>query len=676
MFAFIAGGFEIFENFADVARRRLSSGLGTGFCLSDYGTFCVQLRASPCYDQFRAHVRSNVRRVQLIDGSNDTTPVQLRQSSYDVVQLRREIRNSVPDCDLEVWWGEGWVANTLTYLFALTQLEATNEKIQHAQRLLILLYLSASSLCSAEVTTTDVCVYGGTASGVVTAVQVARMGKSVVLIEPGKNIGGMTSGGLGNTDIGKQVSIGGLTREFYQSIRTWYQDPQHWTFQKSDQYQAKGDRVTDDAWFVFEPHVAELKLQELIKGAEVPVVYGERLDLVKGVEKEGSKITSIRMESGREFAAQMFIDCTYEGDLMAKAGVSYTVGREPNSQYKEKINGVQTTEPSRKGPRPLDPYLVPGDPASGVVKMLQPDVVGEDGDGDKRIQAYNYRLCLTSVPENRVPFEKPEDYDESEFELLFRWFEAGNTRNLPLGSNPIPNNKTDTNKAGWISTDYIGMADDYPDGDYQKRKEITDAHIRYHKGFLWTLANHPRVPEDIRRRASKLGLPKDEFVDNDHFPFQLYVREGRRMLGRMVMTEHELRKKPKVEDPVAMGSYGMDSHPTQLWVDDEGALHADTPKWTGVGAPYGISYRAITPKAEECSNLLVPICISASHSAYGSIRMEPVYMMLGQASATAAVLAIDGKSAVQEVSYQTLKERLLKDKQILANPKKERKEAK
>ena len=535
---------------------------------------------------------------------------------------------------------------------------------------LVLAQLFTSTTCIAEETTTDVCVYGGTAAGVVTAVQVARMGKSVVLIEPGRHIGGMTSGGLGNTDIGKQASIGGVTREFYQSIRKWYQDPAHWKFQNKDDYKWKGDRVVEDAWFVFEPHVAELKLNEMLKEAKVSVVFGERLDLNDGVIKEGTTIQSIRMESGRVFTAKQFIDCTYEGDLMAKAGVSYVIGREPNSQYGEKINGVQTTEPSRLGPKPLDPYVVPGDPSSGVIKGLQPDVVGKDGDGDTRVQAYNYRLCLTSVPENRVPFEKPEGYDESEFELLFRWLEAGNTRNVPLGSNSIPNAKTDTNKAGWISTDYIGMGDDYPDADYARRKEITDAHIRYHKGFLWTLANHPRVPEKVRRRAAKLGFAKDEFADTDHFPFQLYVREGRRMLGPIVMTENELRKKPKVKDPVALGSYGMDSHPTQLWVDKEGALHADTPKWTGVGKPYGISYRAITPKANECSNLLVPICISASHSAYGSIRMEPVYMMLGQAAATAAVLSIDANQSVQDVPYEKLSERLIKDGQILKAGKK------
>ena len=535
---------------------------------------------------------------------------------------------------------------------------------------LVLVQLFTCTICIAEETTTDVCVYGGTAAGVVTAVQVARMGKTVALIEPGQHVGGMTSGGLGNTDIGKQISIGGVTREFYQSIRSWYQDPAHWKFQSKDDYKWKGDRVVEDAWFVFEPHVAELKLNEMLKEAKVSVVFGERLDLNNGVVKEDATIKSIRMESGQVFTAKVFIDCSYEGDLMAKAGVSYVIGREPNSQYGESINGVQTTEPARRGPRPLDPYVVPGDPNSGVLKQLQPDVVGKDGDGDKRVQAYNYRLCLTSVKENLVPFEKPEGYDESEYELLFRWLEAGGSKNVPLGSNPIPNAKTDTNKAGWVSTDYIGMGDEYPDADYAKRKEITDAHIRYHKGFLWSLANHPRVPEGVRRRAAKLGFAKDEFSDTGHFPFQLYVREGRRMLGPVVMTENELRKKPKVKDPVALGSYGMDSHPTQLWVDADGALHADTPKWTGVGKPYGISYRSITPKAEECSNLLVPICISSSHSAYGSIRMEPVYMMLGQAAATAAVLSVDADQSVQEVPYKKLSERLVKDGQILKAGKK------
>jgi len=518
-----------------------------------------------------------------------------------------------------------------------------------------------------QVTETDICIYGGTASGVVAAVQASRMGKSVVIIEPGKFVGGMTSSGLGRTDVGRQYTIGGVAREFYQSIAEWYKDPEHWKYETRDEFLAKASkgRVATDALFVFEPHVANIKLNEMLDKAAVPVVFGERLDLNGGVKKDGSRIVSIRMESGRTFVAKVFVDCSYEGDLMAKAGVSYTVGREGNAMYNEKINGVQNKEPARIGDKPLDPFVVPGDSTSGLIKGLVPaESVANEGDGDKMVQAYNYRLCLTSQPDNRVPFDKPEGYDESEYELLFRWLEAGNTKGLPLGSHPIPNKKTDTNKAGWVSTDYMGHADDYPDADYETRAKIINDHLRYTKGFLWTLANHPRVPENIRRRASKLGFAKDEFADNGNFPSQLYVRETRRMIGQLVMTEHQLRNSPKVSDPIALGSYGMDSHPTQIWVDKDGALHADTPKWTGV-PPYGISYRAIIPKEKECSNLLVTCCVSASHSAYGSIRMEPVYMMLGQSAATAAALAIDKKISIHQLPYNELKARLLADKQIL-----------
>lgn len=520
--------------------------------------------------------------------------------------------------------------------------------------------------CSAEEVNKDVCIYGGTAAGVIAAVQTARMGQSVVLVEPSQHVGGVSSGGLGYTDVGNPNTISGITREFYQNLHQWYQDPKHWNFQTQSKFmeKAKGKRVASDAMFIFEPHVAELQFNKMLVDAGVTVVLGERLDLDNGVEKKGSHIVSIRMESGRVFAAKVFIDCSYEGDLMAKAKVSYTLGRESNSVYGESINGVQTKEKARRGSEALDPFVIPGDSTSGVIDGLQLKLIGKDGDGDKRVQAYNYRLCLTNKSENKVPFDKPDAYDEKEFELLFRWLEAGNTRGLPVGLNGIPNAKTDSNKAGWVSTDYIGHSDEYPDANYAEREQIIKDHIRYTKGFLWTLANHPRVPKAVRLRASVWGYAKDEFLDNGHFPHQLYVREARRMLGEMVMTENELKKRRKVNDAVAQGSYGMDSHPTQLWVDKLGALHADTPKWTGVGS-YGISYRAITPKADECSNLLVPVCMSASHSAYGSIRMEPVYMMLGQAAATAAVLAVKKNTSVQNVSYKKLRKQLLKDGQLV-----------
>lgn len=510
----------------------------------------------------------------------------------------------------------------------------------------------------------DVVVYGGTSSGVIAAIQVARMGKSVVLVEPGNHVGGMTTGGLGSTDTGKKETISGVAREFYQNIQEWYKNPEHWKYQTVQEFTIKenGRRISSDAMFVFEPHVAEIIFHQMLSDAGVPVVFGERLDLEKGVQKNNGRIDSIRMESGRLFSAKVFLDCSYEGDLMAEAGVAYTFGREGNAKYGEEVNGVNTEESARRGKKPLDPFVIPGKPSSGLIRGLQADVIGNEGDGDSLIQAYNYRLCLTDHSANKVPFEKPDGYDEQDFELLFRWLEVGGSSNLPLGLSVIPNAKTDSNKAGWISTDYIGHADDYPDSDYATRDQIIDDHVRYTKGLLWTLANHPRIPEKIRRKASAWGFAKDEFLDNDHFPRQLYVREARRMVGAMVMTEHELRKRHKVIDPIGVGSYGMDSHPTQLWVDKQGALRADTPPWTGVG-PYGISYRALTPKAEECKNLLVPVCLSASHSAIGSLRMEPVYMMLGQSAATAAVLAGDD-IAVQDVPYQKLRQQLLSDGQI------------
>jgi len=402
----------------------------------------------------------------------------------------------------------------------------------------------------------------------------------------------------------------------------------------------------------------------MIKESNVNVIRGENLDLKNGVKKNGEKIISIKMESGLVFKAKVFIDCTYEGDLMAKSGVDYTVGRESNSEYGEKLNGVQNKEPGRIGKRPLDPFIIPGDSTSGLIDGLQPRCIGKQGEGDKMVQAYNYRLCLTNVPENRVPFDKPKGYNKKEYELLFRWLEAGNTKGLPFGTSPMPNKKTDTNKAGWVSTDYIGKVDSYPDADYVEREKIINAHICYTKGFLWTLANDPRVPKSIRERTSEWGYAKDEFKDNGNFPYQLYVREARRMKGEMIMTENELHRRPAVTDPIALGSYGIDAHPTQLWVDKKGVLHADTPKWTGVGI-YGISYRAITPKASQCTNLLVPVCLSATHSALGSMRMEPVYMMLGQSAGAAAALSVKNHCTVQNLSYDKLKKQLIESGQIL-----------
>ncbi|MGE3807567.1 MAG: FAD-dependent oxidoreductase, partial [Gemmataceae bacterium] len=511
----------------------------------------------------------------------------------------------------------------------------------------------------------DVVVYGGTSGGVAAAVQAARMGKSVILIEPGKHLGGLTSGGLGATDIGNKRAIGGVSREFYQAIRKHYAADTAWTREKHADFKGRGHDAKDDAAWTFEPRVAENIYQDWVKSHKIPVVYGQRLDLKKGVKKDGPRIVSITMESGEIYAGKMFIDATYEGDLLAKAGVRYHVGREANQTYGETLNGVQVQNAKHhQFVKNIDPYVKAGDPQSGLLPNVHAGPPGVDGAGDPRVQAYNFRLCATDRPDNRRPWPKPDNYDEKQYELLLRNFEAGDHR-LPWNPVLMPNRKTDSNNNFAFSTDYIGKNYAYPDGDYATRARIWQEHIDYQKGLMWTLANHPRVPEKVRQHYQTWGLAKDEFADTDNWPHQLYVREARRMIGPYVMIEQNCRGKRVAADPVGLAAYTMDSHNTQRYVTKEGHVRNEGDVQVGGFPPYPISYRSIVPEAGQCTNLLVPVCLSASHIAYGSIRMEPVFMVLGQSAATAAAHAIDAKVDVQKVDYAKLRERLLADKQVL-----------
>lgn len=529
------------------------------------------------------------------------------------------------------------------------------------------LLLATAPLLAAD--SADVIIYGGSSGGVAAAIQTARMGKKAVLIEPTKFLGGLTTGGLGATDIGNKKAIGGISREFYANIFTYYNEAARWKQQTREEYFARrphGNTSKETTMWTFEPHAATEVYDAMLARVkdQVTIVFGERLNLKSGVVKKGPRIVKIVMESGREFEGAMFIDATYEGDLMAKAGVSYHVGREPNAQYGETINGLQMAGAKHhQFVKNVDPYVKPGDPSSGLLWGVTPMPEGKDGDGDKRIQAYNFRMCNTDAPDNRVPFPKPENYDEKQFELLLRNFEAGDERK-PWAPTPMPNRKTDTNNNFAFSTDNIGMNYDYPDGDHATRAKIWKAHEDYQKGLMWTLANHPRVPEAIRAYYSQWGLAKDEFADNGHWPRQMYVREARRMIGGYVMSEQNCKRRVIVEDSVGMGAYNMDSHHTQRYVTKEGFARNEGDIQIGV-RPYPISYRSITPKASECTNLLVPICLSASHISYGSIRMEPVFMVMGQSAATAAVLAIENSVTLQKLDYAKLKERLLADGQVL-----------
>jgi hypothetical protein len=518
----------------------------------------------------------------------------------------------------------------------------------------------------------DMVVYGGTCAAVTAAVQAKRMGKSVVIVCPEKHLGGMSSGGLGFTDTGDKSVIGGLAREFYHRLWRHYQKPDAWRWQKREEFGNRGqgtpavDMERRTMW-IFEPHAAEQVFEDLIAEHGIRVYRDEWLDRESGVRKEGGRIVSIRMLSGRTFAGRTFIDATYEGDLLAAAGVTYHVGREANDLYDEQYNGVQkdVRHHGHYFKQPISPYVVAGDPSSGLLPRVSAETPGENGQGDRRIQAYCFRMCLTQAAENRVPFPRPEGYDPNQYELLLRVLATG-WREVFAKFDAIPNGKTDTNNHGPFSTDNIGMNYDYLEASYERRRQILREHETYQKGLMYFLANDSCVPQDVREPMSCWGLAKDEFVDNGGWPYQLYIREARRMVGRYVMTENDCLSRRQTPEPVGMGSYGMDSHNVQRYVTKEGTVQNEGDVGVSPPRPYQIAFGSLTPKEAECTNLVVPVCISSSHIAYGSIRMEPVFMILGQSAATAAALAIDADCPVHRVEYRNLRDRLLADGQVVS----------
>jgi len=552
------------------------------------------------------------------------------------------------------------------------------QREQYTMRKPILWLLMAALPVAAEATPAvhqaDLVVYGGTSAGVMAAVQAARMGKSVVIVCPDQHLGGLSSGGLGFTDTGDKSVIGGLSREFYHRIWKHYDSPEAWRWQERKDYGNKGQGTPaidgrQRTMWIFEPHVAERVFEDFIREHRIPVHRDEWLERARGVRKNGARITTITMLSGKTYAGKMFIDATYEGDLLAAAGVAYHVGREANSVYGETWNGVQTGVLHHRHhfdvlPEPLSPYVVPGDPASGLLPRVNPDPPGAYGQGDNKIQAYCYRLCLTDHPDNRLPFPKPEGYDPRQYELLLRIFQAG-WRETFEKFDPIPNRKTDSNNHGPFSTDNIGMNYDYPEASYARRREILREHETYQKGWLYFIANDPRVPLAVRQEMQRWGLARDEFRDNGGWPHQIYVREARRMIGHFVMTENELLKRRSTPDSVGMGSYTIDSHHVQRYITPAGFVQNEGDICVHPPGPYAIAYGALVPRKGQADNLLVSVCVSSSHIAFGSIRMEPVFMILGQSAATAAALALDQGCAVQDVPYADLRARLLADGQIL-----------
>lgn len=502
----------------------------------------------------------------------------------------------------------------------------------------------ASALASFAQQTHDLVVYGGTAGGVITAVSGAREGLKVALLEPGSHLGGMATGGLSRTDYGKKEVIGGRALEFYWRVGRKY-DIQRF--------------AQDVAWF-YEPKVGEQVLREMLQQAGVSVFMRHRLREKTGVEKSGTTVTAIVTEDGTRFNGGIFADCSYEGDLMAQAGVQYTVGRESQSQYGESLAGVRERTPFHQFLVRVSPF----DANGRLLPEVNPEPLAAPGSADKKVQAYNFRLILSEDPSNQAPFPKPPGYDPKRYELLGRLLDATARK---LGRAPrmndvvliagIPNHKADINNQGAFSTDFIGKSWGYPDGDYRSRARIWQDHTDYTQGFFYFLGHDPRVPASLQQEVNSWGLAKDEFSDTENWPHQLYIREGRRMIGEFVVTQKDLQTDLKKPDAIGMGSYNSDSHNIQRVANADGAAENEGDMQVAV-TPYQIPYRVMLPKREQATNLLVPVCFSASHVAYSSLRMEPQYMILGHAAGVAASLALQGRKPVQDISVASLQKEL------------------
>ncbi|MCC5844528.1 MAG: FAD-dependent oxidoreductase [Verrucomicrobia bacterium] len=512
---------------------------------------------------------------------------------------------------------------------------------------------------SLETLETDLCIYGATSAGVIAAKTAVGRGLRVVLLQPGLFVGGMSSGGLGCTDFGKEHVIGGAARQFYRDLGAWY-------------------GLKEEEW-MFEPKAASAVFERYLREAGVKVQTCQFLDRV---EKEGARITRIRMLGGLSVRARYFMDATYEGDLLAKAGVGFHVGRESNAVHGETINGVQVRA-HHQFTFPVDPYVVEGDPGSGTLPGVRQEEAAPDGSGDQMIQAYNFRMCMTDDPDLRIAWEKPDGYDDAEFELARRWF-----RHPQQGYNALLHferdgdvvpptkfdlltaktdagfRKTDTNNHGPFSSDFIGRNWAWPQADYATREKIFQEHVTYQKGLYWFMANDPSVPENLRRAHRRFGLAGDEFVETGHWPHQLYVREARRMVSDYVLSEQDTQHRRHPEDSVGMGSYQMDSHNCQRFVRD-GEVRNEGDVQLQPAGPYAISYRSLVPRKSECENLAVPVCISASHIAFGSVRMEPVFMVLAESATLAISLAAADNAPLQDVPYAKLLPLLREARQVL-----------
>lgn len=494
----------------------------------------------------------------------------------------------------------------------------------------------------------DIVIYGGTPAGIMGAIEGVRSGKNVLLINHTEGaLGGMLTNGLGNTDVLHPEILGGLSREFFKRIKDYYSNQSNWFVKNAPKY--GWDPSLGDIMVRFEPRAAQTVFKDLIMTHSLPILHKERIKLKNGVGKRNGIIEWIEMESGKRIKGKVFIDASYEGDLMAGAKVSYIVGREANSVYGENFNGIFVVDNLNKNQLP-----------DGINANINVDRLnfGTRGTGDSKIQAYCYRMCLTDVSDNMVAIEKPVDYNEADYELLLKYLQKNSNQEL-FDLSLIPNRKTDSNNSGPVSTDFVGANYQYPDGNYILREEIRRKHKSYQLGLMWTLQNHPDVPGKVKNHCIRWGLAKDEFKENGHWPLQLYIRESRRMIGEYIMTEHNCSGRLGAEFSIGLADYPMDSHIVQRYKNEFGHIKNEGHVMASVPKPYKIDYRSLIPKEIECKNLIVPVCLSASHIAYGSIRMEPIYMTLGQASVCIAIMSINEKKSIQKISYTKLKELMI-----------------
>lgn len=489
----------------------------------------------------------------------------------------------------------------------------------------------------------DIIIYGATSSGVISAIQSARLNKKTLLIAKNAGmIGGMTTNGLGNTDIGKIEVVGGITNEFYRKIGQFY--------------------GLNSPMIRFEPKVASKVFKDMLeKESNITIVYHNELhDGALEVVLVDNKIKEIVIpKRNQAFKGKVFIDASYEGDLMAISGVNYFVGRESNSKYNETLNGATELDLSW----PIDVYKSEGDLTSGLLPHVN-NISNTIGSQDNKIQAYNFRLCMTNIPENRISIKKPDNYNELDYEMLIRMANKKPNNNY-LSVVALPNNKFDVNNNGYVSTDLPGVNYAYPNGDYILRERIETYIKDYIKGYIWTLQNDVRIPEGIRKKYENLGLCRDEFINNNNWPYIIYIREGRRMVGEYIITENDVLNNTNNKNSIGKGSYGLDCHAVQYLTSFKNQLAVEGGIYKDIKKPYSICYESILPKKKECKNLLVTVCLSASHVAYSSLRMEPVYMILGQSAGVAASISIDSGVALHDINYTILKEKLIELNQIL-----------